>query len=117
MNKLLAISASLIGLLAASQASAQGRTYAIDGYDMNCATGSGGEGIISVGSGTFTITETQYDRQSGLTELGDGWVEADYATMEEGTPGESQRIRIRATDDTVEIKRGDGQEFVGARCR
>lgn len=117
MKKMIIAVATFVALTTATQALAQGRIYAIDGYGMNCALGNGAEGIIAVGNGTFSLTETRYDRQSSLTALDDGWMEADYAAMEEGMPGEPQRIRIRAVDDSVDIRLGNGQEFSGARCR
>lgn len=117
MNKMMIAAAAFVALTTATQALAQGRIYAIDGYGMNCALGNGAEGIIAVGNGTFSMTETRYDCQSSLTALEDGWMEADYAAMEEGMPGEPQRIRIRAMDDSVDIRLADGRGFSGARCR
>lgn len=111
------VAAAAFSAFAPGQAAAQGRTYAIDGYADNCRFGLGGEGIISVGNGTFTITETRFTRQSELTMLGDGWVEAIYATMSEGEMGDPERVRVRATDSSVEIQTAGGERFAGARCR
>ncbi|WP_405401541.1 hypothetical protein [Paracoccus sp. Ld10] len=103
--------------LAASGAHAQGRHYAMSGYERNCPLQTGGEGIIAIGAGTFSLTETHYDRQSPLNTLPDGWSSATYAIMSEGESYGAETVRLRVTDRQVEIVLQDGRTVSGARCR
>lgn len=95
---------------------AQAADYYIDGYQQNCLIGPGGEGIISIGNGRFTVTEGTFERQSRLVSLGDGWSQADYAAMYEGEPGEAESIKLRITDAAVEIRHANGNHYTGRRC-
>lgn len=95
---------------------AEDRLYAMDGYAQNCALGSGAEGIIAVGAGRFSLTETRYERRSQLRAAADGWSSATYAIMSEGEPVSEETIRLRIDPQRAEIVDGAGRSFAGARC-
>ena len=105
-----------LSCLAASVAQAQGRHYAMPGYEGNCPLQTGGEGIIAIGAGTFSLTETHYERQSPLDAVPDGWSSATYAIMSEGEEYGTQKVRLRVTDQQVDIALDDGRTVSGARC-
>ena len=120
MKKTTLLAAAVLPFFFAGAAFAQAPAYYIDGYQGSCpaggVNGGGIEGIVSIGNGSFTVFDATYRRQSDLTKLGDGWVQAVYAVEWEGEPGEPQRIKLRITDDRVDIQ--DSEETYSAkRCR
>lgn len=120
MKKTTVLAAAVLPMFFAGAAFAQAKSYYLDGYQGSCppggVNGEGIEGIVTIGNGSFNNFEATYRRQSELTQLGDGWVQAVYAVEWEGEPGEPQRIRLRITDDRVDIQ--DSEETYSAkRCR
>ncbi|MFC0341544.1 hypothetical protein [Paracoccus niistensis] len=90
--------------------------YYIDGYRMNCPMEAGGEGIISVGPGRFSITESHYERVTERLGLAGGWQRATWACMAEGEECGREQIDLRITDARIEIRFAGDRSFMGARC-
>ena len=90
--------------------------YHIDGYRMNCPMEAGSEGIISVGPGRFSITESHYERVTERQELAGGWQRATWACMAEGEECGREKIDLRITDDQIEIRLAGNRSFTGVRC-
>ena len=92
------------------------------GYDKargdqceNCRFGPGGEGIVSVGPGTLSLTETHYERVSERKPLADGWYRATWACMSEGTECGRSVIDLRITPRRIDV-RLDGTTLSAQRC-
>lgn len=81
-----------------------------------CIIGPGGEGVMNVGSGRFSLGETNFMRQGDRKQLADGWTEASYAPLYEGEPGEPVTLRLRISDDVAEVIDTDGNSYRGERC-
>ena len=101
-------------LLCASPALADD-VYHMDGARTNCRFGPGGEGIVSVGPGTLSLTETHYERVSERKPLADGWYRATWACMSEGTECGRSVIDLRITPRRIDV-RLDGTTLSAQRC-
>ena len=102
-------------LLSALCCVAQAATYSVD--PENCRLGQGGPGVIVTGSGNVAIEDTFYRRIGpGLPAPG-GFVEARFDTFRDGKRLERSLLRIRLSDDRVDIVTDDGRRFVADRCK
>lgn len=82
--------------------------------DQQC---SGGDGLVSIGAGTFSIHESRYDRVSERRPVGDGFFEAEYDQSAEGESYGVGTVRLRITPDRVDGVLTDGRTFTATRCR
>lgn len=105
-----------LALAAATGAARADDLYYIEGYRANCPMEAGGEGIISVGAGRFSITESQYERVTGRQGLADGWQRATWACMAEGEECGREQVDLRITEARIDIRFGGGRSFSGTRC-
>ena len=107
--------AAAVLILAGASASAQEMTeYHIEGYEQNCS--SPPEGIVHLGNGHFSITETGYDRIAPKKEMGDGWFEARYSVNAEGEEMGEETVQMKISGNTVRIRTKD-RDYVAHKCR
>lgn len=86
--------------------------YAVD--PRFCASGE--EGVIVVGAGYFSTTDSTYERVGHKTDLGNGFFSARYALTAEGESYGEETVRMRLSADKAEIVFEDGHGLVGKRC-
>ncbi|MCZ0961095.1 hypothetical protein [Paracoccus benzoatiresistens] len=103
--------------LAILAAPASAQLYSLDA--ANCAIGPGGEGVLRIGSGEFSLTDTDYSRVGGKRDLGNGWFQAVYAMRAEGVEAGREAIAMQITDEAVTLRfvdRDGAPEFRAAAC-
>lgn len=106
-----AMAAALMGARAASAAD----VYHVDGEAGACALGVGAPGIIAVGPGSLSVSETQYERVGQRKAGSDGWQTALWRCMSEGEPCGDVKLALRITPAMIAIKTPDGV-IEGRRC-
>ena len=111
VRSILALAAALIG---ATAASAQD-LYHVAGHADACPLGVGGLGIIAVGPGKVSITETHYERAGPRKTGADGWQTARWHCMSEGEPCGDVDLSRRITPRAIAVKGPDGL-IEGRRC-
>ena len=104
------------GFIAGAAPVLAGDTYYIDGYRQSCRVGQGGEGIIAVGNGWISLTESYYERQGKRQALPGGWQRAQWACMAEGMECGRERLDIRLDAGRVDVRNAAGRTFTGLRC-
>lgn len=105
------ITLSVLAALCLAGAASAGDLYSIGG---NCSPGE--EGVIEIGNGRFSATETQFERAGAKRDAGDGFFEAEYDLMVEGEPYGQETVRMRVTDAAVDVVYADGRSFTAKRC-
>lgn len=106
-----AMAAALMGATAASAAD----VYHVDGEAGACALGVGTPGIIAVGPGSLSVSETQYERVGQRKTGAGGWQTALWRCDAEGEPCGDVELSLRITPATIAIKTPDGL-IEGRRC-
>lgn len=91
-----------------------GDVYSI--FPENCVLGNGGEGVVVIGNGEFSLTETSYSRVSEKRRHGDGTFSAVYEVFSEGESYGTETVRLGISDDRVVIRLSDGRSFSAQRC-
>lgn len=114
MRHALPLIGALIALLAAHAAIAN--TYFLQGHADQCRYGVGGMGIIAIGAGTLSVTESHFERVSQRQPLAGGWQRAQWACMAEGMECGRHIIEMKFDDDQIALRVGD-QLLTGTRCR
>lgn len=111
MFRLAFLSAALLAFAGAAQAN----TYHVDGSRQMCPYG-GGEGIITIGPGTLSITETHYERRGARQTLPGGWQRATWECQSEGMSCGRETIDLRFDDKRIDLRFADGRTMSGLRC-
>lgn len=113
MKKMMIMAAALA--LGAGMASAE--DYALEGMEGNCAIGNGGEGIVSIGSGEFHMTETHFARISPQKTDAKGFKVARYEMNAEGEPLGETTVGLKFQADKVIIAIKGENPLTATRCR
>lgn len=108
--------AAMLAVAAMSAEAQADDLYFIEGYRNNCPLKAGAEGIMAVGPGRFSITESHYERLTERTALAGGWQRATWACMAEGEECGREQIDLRITDFRIDVRFAGGQSFTGTRC-
>lgn len=109
---------SAAAILVLGTTSAMADLYAIEGFAANCSQGNGAEGIVEIGSGEFSKTETTYTRVTSKKPMPDGFTMATYDMWAEGEPYGRVNIALKFQGDTVIIRHeDDGKVTKARRCR
>lgn len=104
-------------VLAMGASMAVAEDYALAGSEMNCPIGNGGEGIVSIGSGAFSIFDTSYQRVSPQRTGKNGFKVARYEASAEGEPLGVMTVGLKFSGDKVIVAVQGEPPLTATRCR